>query len=54
MLLPKLFLPIVRKNRSSDQKSFFKFETAGREFSNALRSLEQIAQTVRSSQSNFW
>jgi hypothetical protein len=37
----------VRKNCSSDQEKFWKFEAAGREFANFLRSLEQVIQTVK-------
>ena len=49
ILLPKLFLPTVRKNCSSDGEIFLKFEAEGREF---LRSLEQFIQTVKG-QNNF-
>ena len=34
ILLPKLFLPIVRKNCSSDREKLLKFEAEGREFAN--------------------
>ena len=42
ILLPKLFLPIVRKNCSSDREKLLKFEAEGREFAKILRSLEQF------------
>ena len=32
ILFPKLFLPSVRKNCSSDPEKLLKFETEGREF----------------------
>ena len=51
ILLPKLFWPTVRKNCSSDQENFLKFEADGQEFANYLRSLEQFFLTV--SQNNF-
>ena len=44
-LLPKLFLPIVRKECSSDREKLFKFEAEDQEFSKILRSLEQFIQT---------
>ena len=53
ILLPKLFGPTVRKNRSSDGEKLLKFEAEGREFAKFLRSLEQFIQTVRG-QNNFW
>ena len=34
ILFPKLFLPIVRKNYSSDREKLLKFEAEGREFAN--------------------
>ena len=42
ILLPKLFLPIVTKNCSSDREKLLKFEAEGREFAKILRSLEQF------------
>ena len=42
ILLPKLFLPIVRKNCSSDREKLLKFEAEGREFAKFLRSLKSI------------
>ena len=53
ILLPKLFLPIVRKNCSSDREKILKFEAEGREFAKILKSLEQFIQTVKG-QKNFW
>ena len=53
ILLPKLFLPTVRKNCSSDREKLLKFEAEGREFAKCLRSLEQFIQTVKG-QNNFW
>ena len=53
ILLPKLFLPTVRKKCSSDRKTLFKFEAEGREFAKILRSLEQFVRTVKG-QNNFW
>ena len=53
ILLPKLFLPTVRKNCSSDREKLLKFEAEGREFEIFLRSLEQFIQTVKG-QNNFW
>ena len=52
ILLPKLFLPTVRKKCSSDQEKLLKFETEGREFAKFLRSLEQFIQTTKG-QYNF-
>ena len=52
ILLPKLFLPTVRKNCSSDREKLLKFK-AGREFAKFLRSLEQFIQTVKG-QNNIW
>ena len=42
ILLPKLFLPTVRKTCSSDRKKLLKFQAEGRELSKSLRSLEQF------------
>ena len=53
ILLPKLFLPTVRKNCSSDQEKLLKFEAESREFAKVLGSLEQFIQTVKG-QNNFW
>ena len=53
ILLPKLFLPIVRENCSSDWEKNLKFEAEGWEFAKFLRSLEQFIQTVKG-QNNFW
>ena len=53
ILLPKLFLPTVRKNCSSDLKKKLKFEAEGPEFANILRSQEQFIQTVKG-QNNIW
>ena len=41
ILLPKLFLPTVRKNCSCDREKRLKFEAEGLEFVKILRSLEQ-------------
>ena len=46
ILLPKLFLPTVRKKCSSDWEKFLKFEAEGWEFAKILRSLEQFFLTV--------
>ena len=53
ILLPKLFLPTVRKKCFRDQEKLLKFEAEGREFAKNLRSLEQFIQTVKG-QNNFW
>ena len=53
ILLPKLFLPTVRKNVYSDQEKLFKFEAKGWEFAKFLRSSEQFIQTVKG-QKKFW
>ena len=53
ILLPKLFLPIVRKKCSSDQGKLLKFKAEGPEFSKILRLLEQFIQTVKG-KNNFW
>ena len=53
ILLPKFFLPTVRKNCSSDREKLLKFEAEGQEFSNFLRLLEQFIQTVKG-QNKFW
>ena len=53
ILLPKLFLPIVRKNYSSDREELLKFEAEGREFAKFLRSIEQFFRTMKG-RSNFW
>ena len=53
IMLPKLFLPIVRKNCSSDREIFLKFEAEGQEFTEFFRSLGQFIQTVKG-QNNFW
>ena len=37
----------MRKNCSSDQENFLKFEAEGREFAKFLISLEQLIQTVK-------
>ena len=42
ILLPKLFLPTVRKNCFSDWEKLLKFEAERQEFANFLRSLEQF------------
>ena len=42
ILLPKLLRPIVRKIVIVIEKNLLKFEAAGREFSNILRSLTII------------
>ena len=47
ILLPKLFLPNVRKKCSSDREKLL------REFAKILRSLEQFIQTAKG-QNNFW
>ena len=52
-MLPKLFLPTVRKNCSSDPEKLLKFEAEGRGLRNVLRSLEQFIQTVKG-QNNYW
>ena len=51
ILLPKLYLPTVRKNCSSDREKHLKFEAE--EFFDHLRSLEHFVQTVKG-QNNFW
>ena len=38
ILFPKLFLPIVRKNYSSDREKLLKFEAEGREFHRTIYS----------------
>ena len=43
----------MRKNCSSDQENFLKFEAEGREYANILGLLEQFIQTVKG-QNNFW
>ena len=53
ILLPKLFLPTVRKNCSSDREKLLKFKAESREFAKILRSLEKFIQTVKG-QNNFW
>ena len=40
ILLPKFFLPTVRKNCSSDWEKLLKFEAEGWEFAKFLRSLK--------------
>ena len=52
ILLPKLFLPAVKKNCSSDWEKLWNFEAEGREFAQILRSLEQFIHTVKG-QNNF-
>ena len=52
-MVPKLFLPTVEKNCTSDWEKLLKFEAAGREFAKNLRSLEQCIQAVKG-QNNFW
>ena len=47
ILLPKLFLPTVRKKCSSDLEKRLNFEAEGREFAKFLRPLEQFIQTVK-------
>ena len=37
----------MRKNCSIDREKLLKFEAAGQEFANCLRSLEQFIQTVK-------
>ena len=41
-LFPKLYLPSVRKNCSSEREKLLKFETDGQEFAKILRSSEQF------------
>ena len=53
ILLPKLFLPTVRKNCSGDGEKLLKFAAEGREFAKILRSLEQFFETVNG-ENNFW
>ena len=53
IFLPKLFLPIPRKNCSSDRGQLLKFEAEGQECEKCLRSLEQFIQTAKG-QNNFW
>ena len=43
----------MRKNCSSDEENFSKYEAEGREFAKFLRSLEQFIQTVKG-QNNSW
>ena len=52
ILLPKLFLPTVRKNCSSNRERLLKLEAEGREFVNFLRSLEQFVRILKC-QNNF-
>ena len=52
ILLPKLFLPTVRKKCCCDQEKPLIFEAEGQEFAYFLRSLEQFIQTVED-QNNF-
>ena len=40
ILLPKLFLPTVRKKCSSDRENLLEFEAEGQEFAKFLQSLE--------------
>ena len=47
ILLPKLFWHNVRKNYSSDQEKFLKFEAQDPEFAKILRSLEQFFRIVK-------
>ena len=49
-LLPKLFLPTVRKNCSSDRENFLKFETEGRKFAKITRSRTICSNSERSEQ----
>ena len=49
----KWYFFTVRKNCSSDQEKYLKFEAEGREFATFLRSKEQFIQTVKG-QNNFW
>ena len=53
ILLPKLFLPSVRKKCSSDREKLLKFEAEGLEFGKVLRSPEKFVGTVKG-QNNFW
>ena len=53
ILIPKLFLPTVRKNYSSDREKLLKFEAESEEFAKILRSLEQFIRTVKG-QNNIW
>ena len=53
IFLPKLFLPTVRKNCSSDQEKLLKFKAEGQEFAKILRLLQQFIQAVKG-QNNFW
>ena len=48
----KLFCPTVRKNCTSDQDFFLKFEDEGQEFAKILKLLGQLIQTVKG-QNNF-
>ena len=43
----------MRKNCSSDQENFLKFEAEGQDFAKFFRSLEKFIQTVRG-QKKFW
>ena len=52
ILLPKLFLPTLRKNCSSDREKVLKIKAEGREFAKVLRSLKQFVRTVKG-QNNF-
>ena len=53
ILLPKLFLPTVRKNCSRDREKLLKFKAESQELAKFLRSLEQLIQTVKG-QNHFW
>ena len=52
ILLPKFFLPAVRKNCCSDREKLLKFKADGQEFARCLRSLEQFIQRAQG-QNNF-
>ena len=52
-LLPKLFLPTVKKNCCSDREKLLKLEAEGQEFAKFLTSLEQFIQPAKD-QNNFW
>ena len=53
ILLPKLFLPTVRINCSTDREKLLKFKAEGQEFEKKLRSQEQFIQTIKG-QNNCW
>ena len=53
ILLPRLFLPTVRKKYAINWEKVLKFEAEGREFAIFLKLLEQLIRKVKG-QNNFW